>query len=154
MTLDQAVQFFRGTANSLEYELLRAERDNLRLGLELAVIHSSGPISSEQLKDEDHPYARRHGRALRDPSIINTQSGKFVALWREAGLTHSGGKMSGRVENPGYIVRGRRRWNLAQLLNDGTRLMVPRPIVARVRRELLPRRTARIRQAVKDALIP
>jgi hypothetical protein len=47
-----------------------------------ALERSSGPFSSEQLADMDHPYARRHGYPLLDPGTINVQTGAFKAHWR------------------------------------------------------------------------
>jgi hypothetical protein len=53
-----------------------------RQGLDKAIALSGGGISLAQLASLDHPYARRHGRPLLDPGVINRQTGDFQAAWK------------------------------------------------------------------------
>lgn len=143
MTPRAFAQYMNGVPNALEYEIMRAEADNLRHAHELAVIHSSGPINSAQLAAEDHPFAVRHGSPLRDPSVINVQSGAFVHAWEQSGPRRAGGRLVGTVRNTDYK---------AQWLDYGTARMFARPLVARVLSELAPQRIARLVQAIADGL--
>jgi hypothetical protein len=81
--------------------------------------HSSGPHSLVELAAMDYPYARRHGRALLDPSTINVQSGEFRAAWSAPQVMRFGQDLSARLVNDADV---------ANWLRDGTRYMVPRPI--------------------------
>jgi hypothetical protein len=80
---------------------------------------------------------------LRDPSVINVQSGAFVHAWEQNGPRRAGGRLVGTVRNTDHK---------AQWLDFGTARMFARPLVARVLSELAPHRIARIVQALADAL--
>ena len=96
----------------------------------LVVQYSSGPISSAQLAAEDHPYAKRHGAPMRDPSVINIQTGRFQAGW---GLSLRPGANR-------YDINAHNEVPYADFLKQGTRLMFARPMDLRVLRELPARR--------------
>ncbi len=79
---------------------------------------SRGGRSLTRLAEEDHPYARRHGRARLDPSIINMQTGRFYRGWKQGEVVTTDRGAKGRV----YNQTNRARWMF------GTRLMVERPV--------------------------
>lgn len=76
---------------------------------------SQGPYSLGQLAAMDHPYARRHGKALLPDSFINQQQGTFAASWvAEDGPN---GPLVHNTDEP-----------IATFLEKGTRNMLPRPL--------------------------
>ena len=90
---------------------------------------SSGTATTAQLRREDHPYARRHGRPRRNPALINVQSGVFLRGWQLEGprLEQGAATLSAVNETP-----------YARYLEHGTRTMFARPLVERVEAELKP----------------
>lgn len=76
---------------------------------------SMGDYSLAQLAAMDHPYARRHGRALLPDSFINQQQGTFAASW----VIDEGpqGPVVHNIDEP-----------IATFLEKGTRNMLPRPL--------------------------
>lgn len=115
MTIKQARQQVRYAHLAIK----RAERDGLRkaviAGKRQAQKQSSGRASYAQLRAEDHPYARRHGMAKRDPAIINKHRGLFYIGWAyELGADG----LSARIVN---------RSDVADFMG-GTDKMLPRPI--------------------------
>ena len=68
-------------------------------GYDEAILLSSGGVSLGQLAAEDHPYARRHGMPLRDPTIINAQTGAFRNDWKNPPPTVMGDTIEGYIEN-------------------------------------------------------
>ena len=103
-------------------------------GLKSAKRRSSGGLTYKQMRQEDHPYAVRHGVARRDPSVINSHRGVFKRGWftqKVFTVTDWGGAIINDSENAGF-------------LKDGTRFMVRRPIDDAVGEEL---RTVIIPQA-------
>lgn len=107
--------------------LMQAGQHILDQVYERAKDRSTGGVSSKQLRREDHPYARRHGRARRDSSIINRQSGRFIAAWSLRGVMPSADGATGTVENTAPY---------AEFLAGGTRFMFARPLTQSVEREL------------------
>lgn len=75
---------------------------------------SSGTFSLAMLAAMDHPYARRHGKALLDPATINVQTGAFFQHWRTTKQA-DGGQIRNDDEK-------------ADFLKFGTETMVERPI--------------------------
>jgi hypothetical protein len=100
---------------------------------------SLGPHSTATLAAMDHPYARRHGSPLLDPSVINVQSGDFLAGWEEAPVRAAGGRISGGIYNADPK---------ADLLEGGTDVMFARPIAPATAQEARPE----FERAVADAL--
>ena len=79
------------------------------MGLEDAQVLSQGPISLGQLRKEDHPYARRHGFPLREPFVINEQTGAFLRDWKTEEPEVNGDTVDGWIlnQNPvaGYLTQ-------------------------------------------------
>lgn len=113
-----------------------------------AIRRSSGPLSLKELARRDHPYATRHGplgataqQPEGGPGIINVQSGDFRSDWvaDRPRVTDGGRAISGRLSNQNEI---------ADILKDGTRVMVPRPI----ERDLEAIGVVLLEREVKDAM--
>lgn len=93
--------------------------------LEEAVQLSSGTATPQQLRRDDHPYARRHGR-IRAPyhhALINRQSGAFAARWRKEPAEETAGGFEAAVVNDD--PKG--PW-----LTEGTPLMLERSLVEEI----------------------
>lgn len=88
---------------SLEDEFLKVFTDSMKEatadGFDEAILFSSGGTSLAQLAAEDHPYAKRHGFPLRDPEIINAQTGAFRADWKNPQPVVMGDTVEGFIEN-------------------------------------------------------
>lgn len=109
---------------------------------------SSGTLTAQDLAQLDHPYARRHGRALRDSARINRRTGRFAAGWEMLPAERGRGVVRRRIVNR----TDRARWM------HGTRYMVERPLTRVValalRRRLLSRLKMAIRSTWKRTLAP
>lgn len=107
----------------LAADLERAGRDALSDALTETLSNarraSSGFTSPADLRRMGHPYARRHGRTLLDPFVINAQSGKFLQAWARSGPQEERGALTGLVTNSD--PKG-------ELLGRGTRTMLGRPL--------------------------
>ena len=114
-------QFERKLGTEIRREQVRAANASIGYGLAEATRRSSGGISTRQQAKEDHPYAVRHGAPLRDPSIINEQTGVFKRGWEDdlATLSDTGSVARARLSN---------QTEVADYLNEGTRTMFRRPI--------------------------
>lgn len=124
-------------------KLLYASAVILRGIYNRAVDRSTGTTKTAQLRLEDHPYARRHGRPRRDPSIINVQSGLFISQWARNGpMPHAAGA-HGEVSNDTPY---------AQFLESGTIRMFQRPLTERVVKELEPWATRELARALREAI--
>jgi hypothetical protein len=88
-------------------------------GLVEAQVMSQGPNSLGALAREDHPYAKRHGFPLRDPAIINEQTGAFLRDWKEDPVAVIGDTVQGAILNFNPV---------ADYLKNGTKFMFQRPI--------------------------
>lgn len=122
---------------------IRAALESLAPDLErTAVEWSSGGIRTPVLRRMDHPYARRHGRALLDPGRINTQRGAegFAGAWEIEPVRRQGDTLSLAAVN---------RSPQAGFLEKGTKRMLPRPLPERVEAELRPVVEQRIEQMLK-----
>lgn len=84
-----------------------------------ALSMSSGPASYAEMRDADYPYAKRHGRALWPPEIINEHTGAFKRAWHVRDVD--------RFEK--HVINDSR---VADWLQHGTRYMVNRPIAEAV----------------------
>lgn len=140
---DEIAAWLEGVAEALPREVAAAEAESGRDLLETARLLSSGPLSAEDLERQDHPYARRHGSARRDPGVINVQSGDFQAAWTQEGPTEAESGLETAI------------WNedpKAVFLDRGTRTMFGRPVADRVLAEVGPRRLGRLQEAIDRAL--
>lgn len=89
-----------------------------------AIKLSSGNVSAYHQKYiYDHPYARRHGIARMDPTIINVRTGEFRDSWRHLGVVQDGNVFRVALVNDSEA---------AKYLDEGTRFMLERPIVERL----------------------
>lgn len=134
----------RRLADELPEALEIAELASLHDGLELAHEFSGGDLTPADLRSLDHPYARRHGTALRDPHRVNRQSGDFQAAWDSEGPTLSGDRMESSLFNTDPKAD--------LYLEYGTEKMVPRQPHEKVAGILEPRRQARIERAIERTL--
>jgi hypothetical protein len=141
----EAVIRLRKMKTDLKRELRNAEKENLKDGLQIAKVYSTGTYSLETLRKMGHPYAKRHPRPPADPGIINYQSGLFKRSWKKTLGTWSGNKLHSEIRNNAPY---------AGFLDKGTDLMIRRPIRDRVIKALAPRRMIRLHKAVKKALTP
>jgi len=92
-----------------------------------AIRLSSGPYRQSQLDRMDHPYAKRHGRAMFPLRVINWQTGEFRSDWSVLPTIRTSDQIVGRLinddpklENP-IDPEG-------NFLTQGTRFMFARPI--------------------------
>lgn len=147
MTLrEQCENALQKKAERIRQEIARAEEENLKDALRIAQEYSSGPYKQIQLTAMGHPFAKRHrGRPpVRLPlDIINLQSGEFERAWQ----TILGIWQSGRLVS---YLKNRNR--VAILLQEGTDLMVSRPILRTIARLLQPIRVTRLKEAVRRGL--
>lgn len=84
--------------------LVDSVNTTVKTGLVEAQVMSQGTASLSVLASEDHPYAKRHGFPLRNPAIINEQTGKFLRDWRKKDATVSASKIEGSVENRNRVA--------------------------------------------------
>ena len=113
--------------SSLESAFMNAFVDAMKEatadGFDEAILFSSGGTSLAQLAKEDHPYARRHGFPLRDPEIINAQTGAFRAAWQNPEPVVMGDMVEGFIENHDPVAD-----YLTQPLGSPKSTMFQRPI--------------------------
>lgn len=103
---------------------------------------SIGFLSSAELKQLGHPYARRRPNPPSDPGIINRQTGLFYNSWH-------------------YTVQLLASSTRLTIFNDapyaaymlGTRLMIPRPILEKMFKTEGPLRFARLQAAFGDVFV-
>jgi hypothetical protein len=146
----EASRLLRRMGSATEAEVRKALQTTARSTKEKAQRLSSGGFSLAQLRRMGHPYAKRHGRSRRgrfqqhaaslpygDAAVINEQSGDFKKGWRAARVTRDGERLTARVHNVDPK---------ADLLFEGTRFMIRRPILARLEahaRKVWPEHLAR-----------
>ena len=80
----------------------RATKTATDKGLAEAQVMSQGPESLGALALADHPYARRHGFPMRDPAVINEQTGAFLRDWKTDPVETDQNTVHGAIvnENP------------------------------------------------------
>lgn len=108
---------------------------------------SSGPISAALLRQMDHPYARRHGTPLRDPTVINRQTGAFYAGWERI-ATQVGVDAAGGVRNVSWVGP-----YLEQANGGPNSRMVPRQLTKAVIADVEPRFILRADRALVAAFL-
>lgn len=148
--VEQAAQGFAALETRLLLAVRTAESLTLtraRYELEQA---SRGTYTPRQLRQMDHPYARRHGQALRDPAILNQRSGLLARSWRVLSVRAirrgprrgTRGSVINRSSSAGWIASG----------GKGSSKMVQRPIIERVERRISGPRQERIQNAIRSVL--
>jgi hypothetical protein len=124
----------------LELALMDGFNQAMKDAYRQARLKSAGTYSLADLADMDHPYAKRHGTPLLDPSTINIQSGRFISSWKQMPITSSGGAIVGIIVNESVE---------ADYLKDGTRYMFKRPIDVEVEAYLAQAIDDRVNQKIK-----
>lgn len=134
MTPAQAQRELERAGRALKRELMTAANQAIDRGYSAARGLSSGPLSLKELARRDHPYARRHGpqgnvaqqprlgtydMGYQGPGGINVQTGQFKAQWEVDHAQPSDRGVTAALFNDD---------EKADLLKEGTRFMVPRPI--------------------------
>lgn len=146
MTPRLAAVKIRGMATRLRVALLAAEKDNLKTGVQIARIWSSGTYTPSQLAAMGHPY-RRGGPGLGDPALINRRPGRrgglFLRSWQPQGPNWVGGNLQSSLVNTAPY---------AKYLDEGTARMIRRPIREKILAFLAPSRLARLKRAIESAL--
>ena len=139
LTFADAAQWFEQSAQDFERDFRDAEQRTVDDALVIAEGLSSGPHSTADLRRMGHPYARRHGKPLLNPAIINAQTGTFRASWDGESPRPDGDGLTAAIFNTDPK---------AELLQSGTRTMFARPIDAQIEEDLAPRREARLERAL------
>jgi hypothetical protein len=138
-TLKTAGAMFRRLSQDLVGAIRRAEDKSAAKGLQIAKDFSSGTKSLAQLRREDHPFAKRHGRPLDPPEVINSQTGEFRAAWKVIAQTVKG------MPVPAIVNQN---WK-ANFLKGGTKYMFNRPVDESVGKVLEPIRIENLKRETK-----
>lgn len=136
MDFGQAADLMRGMAMRVEDHAQSGLLDSLDFALERARFYSSGNTSISTQAAMDHPYARRHGRPLLTPHVINRHRGTFFQAWR---VVHS--QTGGQIVNDSAV---------ADWLEQGTDTMFSRGVGRRVEDDLRPVAKKSVENAVRD----
>jgi len=91
-------------SDELAKSVMDAMTEATKFGYQNAQIMSQGTESLGQLRAADHPYARRHGLPLRDPAIINEQTGDFLRSWINPAPERNGDVVEGSIENDNWVA--------------------------------------------------
>lgn len=138
----RAVKLFSGLERRIARYVVIAETQTIKDAKVMLVNASSGTLTESDLRRLDHPYARRHGTAKKDASLINSRSGRFRRAWSSLNPRIRARRVTSRVRNQDPKAR----------YMFGTDLMLPRPIVQRVAKQIRPIRRYRLRRALWYAL--
>lgn len=139
MNINQGRAAIKAVGREIERRAKNAVQKTVNEGLKEAIWWSSGTLSSNQLRKMDHPFARRHGSPLIDPTRINVQSGEFIEAWQG---THQGLK--------GLIINDSEH---ADQLKYGTERAFARPIegkIADIVHESLERNLGAVKRQLED----
>ncbi len=142
MKTSDAVRMLQGIQSRAYAAVLKAERQSVAIELKEARKASSGPLKEPDLRRLDRPFARRHKVSLIDSETINVQSGEFRRSWAKSGPTRTGNSIWSRAYNTDSKAK-----HMA-----GTHRMLPRPIIARVKRNIRADRVRRVRVAFKNSI--
>lgn len=133
---DGLAAYFTHAANALGQGARNVVSLTVQDAYDKALDLSSGAITEPMLRRMDHPYARRHGKPLRNPDVINVQTGEFRAGWVR--VTIPSADPEGRVENTSWVGP-----YLEQLDGGPNSTMFPRRPNEAVVAEVMPRFEAR-----------
>ena len=120
-SLDQAARELKKFSQRVEKGIIKANGQTAKVGLKEAIKQSSGRKTAAQMRKADHPYAKRHGQPLWDPSTINVGKGSFKRDWH----VQDGGNLRNGIAIVNYNP-------VAKFLADGTKKMFARPLEAKV----------------------
>ncbi len=132
----------RRRAQALEQAVRQAEKQSAEEALKLARFYSTGMFSSRQLEKLGHPYSRRRSNPPQDAAIINYHRGVFYRGWKIRPTRKSGTGLVTTLYNDSPVAR---------FLLKGTRFMIPRPILARIRERLKNTRRRLLAQALRQS---
>ena len=132
-----------GKARRVEMAIRSAEKDAAREGVEIAQELSSGRYTLGQLRAMGHPYAKRAPNPPQDAAIINEQSGRFKSAWVARRPTRRGDYLETRIVNLAPHAR---------FLHRGTKTMIARPILSRLRERLFPVRKRLLEERLRSVL--
>lgn len=136
-------RWLSGKSPEIKRALYDSERVSAHWGVQIAKNLSKGPFTSAHLKAMGHPYSRRKNRPPMDPAIINKQSGVFLSAWVARPTKETTNSFSTRIEN--FAPH-------STFLIKGTRKMIARPILQRVREKLAPFRRRTLADAMRRVL--
>jgi len=135
----------RKAAARVTVNVIAAESVTLQEADKAALLLSSGPHSTAQLRAAGHPYSRRAPDPSYDAAVINVQSGEFKDAWESAGPTVTGAGVVSKLSNGSKV---------AGLLDKGTSKMIARPVAEAIVERVQPGRAERLNEAVRSALKP
>ncbi len=144
ITCAQLAARLRAFPGKLEKEVKKAEGQSLVKARIIARKWSSGTIKTATLIALGHPYSKRDPNPPQDPAIINFQTGLFKSMWipSSVNFTLSNHVITGRLKNDapyGYKM-------------ENSFLMIRRPILDRIVKEIEPIRYANLERAVERAM--
>lgn len=112
-------------------------------------------LSKAQLKQLDHPYAKRHGpegRKITDPFYqVHTVSGKLKSS-KSSGVVKASVN-SGRLTGSAFVKLDEGQAEHASSVVYGTSKMIPRPVLEGSRSEVLGKAVEIVRNALKDLTV-
>jgi hypothetical protein len=142
MTPRQAETFLRRRARAMEANAMAAERQTMAFALQEARRLSGGPFKTAMLRAMGHPYAKRRPRPPIDAAIINKQSNVFRRSWRVVPPRQAGKEMVSTLSNIAPYAR---------FLFEGTRLMIMRPTLLKIRKRVAAFRHKQYRSLLKKS---
>lgn len=125
---------------------INANKRTAEIAKTFAQVLSSGTLTVAQKRAMDYPFAKRHGEAKANLSIINVVTGNFRFMWATAP------GIEGPMDTP---EAGTRMGNLsehAQYLEEGTTKMFARPLVEKIAQEVLPLRSDIMDEELKKVM--
>lgn len=131
MTLREGAKYLRRLTKRIPEELARALNETSKEAFKLAKRYSSGSFVAHG------EYAWTAKSPHPQPEIINVQTGELLASWARQGPTQTD---VWAVKTQGAGGLWAKVYNTAPhaVFMAGTTLMVPRPIMARVKTEIAP----------------
>jgi len=141
MSPEQFAQKFRRAARSLPANVRAAEKATVADAKKQAVTFSTGPLTTRDLRQAGHPYARRDPTSP-TPWKINDQGGPFARSWTTpAPVVTPDGQVS-------FVVNV----DPKSVFMRGTKFEVPRLVCKAVADAIRPIRKPRLAQAVAASL--
>jgi hypothetical protein len=131
----------RRRAIGLEAAVREAEKQSAEEALKIARFYSTGLFSLGRLRELKHPY-RKGASPPADPAMINYHAGRFYRGWKVRPPRKSGGGLVTKLVNDSPMAR---------FLLEGTRFMIARPILARIRERLKGKRQKFLTAALKKS---
>lgn len=142
----KAARLFRSLRAQLTQAVIAAETSTLVVAKYELEQATAGTMTPADLRRLDHPYAKRHGRALRDPAITNRKSGELNRSFRRGRVVRVAGGTRGAITNRAKSVAGIKAGGTADSA------MVERPLVQRVQKRIQTERTRRVKSAINHVL--